>query len=193
MHKVERSELLDLGAYEQLREHFRARMMAVKARRRIGLGPHMTLLFENHDTVLQQVQEMLRTERITDERAITHELQTYNELIPPLRALCATLFIEYDDPAERRVMLGKLATLRSELRLRVGAEDHVARFATHFGEELDRLPAVNYLTFSVAAETRASLLDAAVPACLAATHPDYAATAELPVALRQELADDLAE
>jgi len=192
MRKVDRSELLNLGAYEEVRERFRARVMALKARRRIALGPHMTLLFENHDTVLLQVQEMLRTERISEERAIAHELETYNELIPPALGLCATQFIEYEDPAERRVMLGKFATLRKELHLRIGGAECTARFATHFGEELDRLPAVNYLTFDVGEGARAALLDPGVEARLVSTHPDYAVSAELPAALRQELADDLA-
>ena len=191
MRKVERSELLGLGEYEQIREHFRNRMIAHKARRRLALGPHMTIVFENHDTVLLQVQEMLRTERISDERAIAHELSTYNELVPPPGCVSATLFIEYVDVAERHVMLTKLASLRTELRMRIGDRESVARFGTHFGEELERIPSVNYLTFDVGAEAAARLSDASVPAALVATHAAYAAETPLSPALRAELADDL--
>src|SRR5262245_14515837 len=109
MRKVERSELLDLGAYEQIRERFRSRVIASKQVRRLQLGPHMSLVFENHDTVLLQIQEMIRTERISDERAIQHELDTYNDLLPAAGALSATLFIEYDDPAQRSDMLRRFA------------------------------------------------------------------------------------
>ena len=101
MKKVERAELLGFAEYEPLREHFRQRVIASKRVRRVELGRHMSLVFENHDTVLLQIQEMLRTERISDERAIAHEIDTYNELIPPPGGLCATMFIEYDDPAQR--------------------------------------------------------------------------------------------
>ena len=193
MHKVERDELLPLGAYEPIRERFRNRVIALKQVRRIALGANMTLVFENHDTVLLQVQEMLRTERISDERSIAHELETYNELIPPPGSLSATMFIEYDDPDERRTMLEQLAGLRSEVRLRVGGREHVARFATHHGEELGRLPSVNYLMFEVSRERAAALRDASVPASLVATLPAYSAETPLPRALREELAADLTD
>ena len=193
MRKVERNELLGLGEYEAIRERFRNRIIALKARRRIGLGPNMTLTFENHDTVLLQVQEMLRTERISDERSIAHELSTYNELIPAPGGVSATLFIEYVDVEQRRVMLEKLPGLRSEIRLRIGDQESVARFATHFGEELDRLPSVNYLTFQLGPDAAAKLRDASAPATLAATHSAYRAETALPAALRDELADDLSQ
>jgi hypothetical protein len=193
VHKVERNELLGLADYETIRERFRNRVIALKARRRIALGPNVTLTFENHDTVLLQVQEMLRTERISGERAIEHELATYNELIPPPGALSATMFIEYTDVDLRREMLQKLADLRNEIRLRIGSEESTARFGTHFGEELDRLPSVNYLTFQLGAGAAAQLADRGVPAMLVATHALYRAEAALPVALREELADDLSQ
>jgi hypothetical protein len=189
--KVERSELLGLGEYEAIRERFRNRIIALKARRRIALGPNMTLTFENHDTVLLQVQEMLRTERISDERSIAHELGTYNELIPPPGSVSATLFIEYADVAERRDKLQQLAGLRSEIRLRIGDRESVARFATHFGEEMDRLPSVNYLSFELGEGAAAQLTNPNVPASLVSTHAAYVAEASLPLALREELADDL--
>ncbi len=193
MKKVERAELLSLAAYEEIRPHFRGRMIAAKDRRRLSVGPHMSMLFENHDTVLLQVQEMLRTERISDERAIAHELETYNALIPPAGGLSATQFIEYDDPAERARMLVRFASLREAIALRVGERVAVAKFATHFGEEMDRLPAVNYLSFQIGKEAATELLEPAVPARLEVTHPDYQQSVELPEALRRELAADLAD
>jgi hypothetical protein len=191
MKKVDRSEVLALGAYEEIRPHFRARIIEVKQRRRTPLGPHMSVVFENHDTMLLQVQEMLRTERITDEAAIAHELETYNELVPAAGNLSATLFIEYDDATQRTDMLLKLATLRTAVHLVIGGQRYTARFATHHGEEMDRLPAVNYLTFEVGASAVAELNDATVPARLEVTHPDYAERVELSKDLRLELARDL--
>ena len=81
MRKVERGELLGLAEYEQIRPQFRSRIIAEKTERRLVAG-EVSVTFENHDTVLFQIQEMLRTERITKEAAIDHEIETYNELVP---------------------------------------------------------------------------------------------------------------
>jgi hypothetical protein len=191
MKHVDRSELLALGAYEQIRDRFRARVIELKKRRRINIGPHMSLVFENHDTVLLQIQEMLRTERISDERAIAHELETYNELIPADGSLSGTLYIEYDDPAERRVMLERFASLREQLHLVIGDQSITARFATHFGEEMDRLPAVNYVMFEVGKERAAALRDVAVPAAIEVSHPDYRQHVAPSPERRAELLHDL--
>jgi hypothetical protein len=191
MRKVDRSELLDLGAYEQIRERFRNRVIASKQIRRLQLGPHMSLVFENHDTVLLQIQEMIRTERISDERAIQHELETYNDLLPEGDRLAATLFIEYDDPAQRSDMLRRFASLREQVVLRVGETQARARFSVHHGEELDRLPAVNYLIFELDPGARARLADPGATATLVVDHPDYAVSVALSTQLRTELAHDL--
>jgi hypothetical protein len=191
MKKVQRNELMSFPAYEEIRPHFRARMIEQKQRRRVSIGEHMTLVFENHDSVLLQVLEMMRTERISDEQAIQHELDTYNDLVPEPGSLCGTLFIEYTDKDERADMLKRFATLRTAMQLAIGDKSFPARFATHFGEEMDRLPAVNYLTFDVGADEAAKLLDPAVHARLEVTHPDYKVSQELTRPVREELAHDL--
>ena len=71
-----------LERYEKERDAVRAEIMAEKDRRRLELGDHVTFLFENRRTAWYQVQEMLRTERIFEDTAIQHELDTYNELVP---------------------------------------------------------------------------------------------------------------
>ena len=101
MKAVERKEVLELGEYEEVREHFRRRVIELKRLRRVPLGGSLTVLFENRDTVLYQIQEMIRTERITREDAILHELETYNELLPGQDELSATIFIEFPERVER--------------------------------------------------------------------------------------------
>ena len=54
MIEVTRDELLSLDSYEKLRPARRAEIIELKQRRRVSVGPSMTLLFENHDTVLSQ-------------------------------------------------------------------------------------------------------------------------------------------
>lgn len=191
MRKVTRDELLPLGEYETIRERFRNRVIALKEPRRIAVGDHMSMTFENHDTVLLQVQEMLRTERISDERAIAHELDTYNELIPDPGSLSATLFIEYEDPDERKRMLQRFSSLREQLFFCIGEARARGRFSAHFGEELDRLPAVNYVTFALPDGAAQKLQDDGVRSFIACTHPDYSLEVDLPAKSRRALADDL--
>jgi len=191
MKKVQRSELLDLGEYEKIREHFRGRMIEAKKRRRVSVGEHMTFVFENHDIALLQIQEMLRTERISADKAIHHELETYNELVPGDGELSATLMIEYDDQTERREALDAMADLGEHVALQIGDATHPARFRPLPGEEPGRLPAVNYLFFAPGKDAANALRDASVEASLVVSHPSYEAKAPLSPATRGELADDL--
>ena len=120
MKLVDRGEILGLAEYETVRERFRARVIAEKKLRRVQLGPKATAVFENHDTVLMQVQEMLRTERITRPAAVQHEIDTYNELVPGRgRALV------HRDDRDRRT---RTSATRS-CRRRVGFEKHVSLVA----------------------------------------------------------------
>ena len=64
MRKVTLDEIQGLEHYEQSRDQFRRRIIDLKKYRRVGVGDRVTLVFENHDTVLFQIQEMLRAERI---------------------------------------------------------------------------------------------------------------------------------
>jgi hypothetical protein len=193
MRKVERAEILDLPTYEGIRDRFRGRIIALKKRRRVAAGPHMTLVFENRDTMLFQIQEMLRTERITREPGIAHEIETYNDLVPDQDELSATLFIEYDDKEERAAMLRKLADLRGHVHLQLGDVRCTARFSRVDGEEEGRLPAVNYLRFPVPASAARALVQPMSVRQVVVDHPAYGATAELAPATCRELATDLAE
>ncbi|HTQ05360.1 MAG TPA: DUF3501 family protein [Polyangiaceae bacterium] len=191
MKPIERSELLDLGAYEQLRERFRARVIAVKRPRYVALGPAMTVLFENRDTVLFQVQEMLRTERITQEKAIQHELETYNELIPSERELSATIFIEYPDKDERERMLVALAGVEDDFYLLAGNE----RFAVipdRRGSEPDRTMAVQYVKFPLSQAAVAALVGGSLGLKLGVEHPAYRAETTLAADTLASLRDDFA-
>ena len=190
MKPVERSELLDLGAYEGIREHFRRLIIELKRHRRVPLGPNMTALFENHDTVLHQIQEMLRTERITQESAIEHELSTYNQLIPGERELSATLFIEYPDRAERDRMLVALAGVEDRFYLWVEGE-RLAAVGEARGARTDRTTAVHYLKVPLSETAFAALKQGRASVRLGVEHPSYTAESELGEATRRALAEDL--
>lgn len=191
MKPITRDELLDLGAYEKLRDAFLRSVLERKKARYVKLGENMTALFENRDTVLLQIQEMLRTERITQEAAIAHELETYNELVPGERELSATLFIEYQERDERERMLTALAGLEDRFRLRVG-KALVSVVPDARGSDTTRTMAVHYLKFPMTEAVFAAFCDGSVPVALEVAHPAYTASTELPPATLKSLRDDFA-
>src|SRR5689334_12391600 len=111
MRLVERQEVLGLPEYEAIRDHFRARVIEEKKLRRVFLGANASCVFESHDTVLLQIQEMLRTERITREASILHEIETYNQLVPQAHEISATIMIEIEDKEKRDAFLTGAAGL----------------------------------------------------------------------------------
>lgn len=190
MKPVDRSEILDLGAYEQIRDRFRGRVIEEKKRRRVSLGTNMTVLFENHDTVLYQIQEMLRTERITAEKAVMHEIETYNELVPDKDELSATIFVEYDERAERERMLEKLAGLETKFYVLVGQERHPV-VPDPRNDRSDRTTAVHYVKFPLPAAAADSVRRGGAIA-IGVDHPEYRVEVALPAEVRAALAEDLA-
>lgn len=191
MKPVTRGELLELGAYESIRARFRARIIREKQVRYVALGAHMTALFENHDTVLFQIQEMLRTERITQESAIAHELETYNELVPGERELSATIFVEYDDRQERDRMLERMAGLETCFSLSVGGE-RAELVPDYRGADPNRTMALHYVKFRLTPESRDALLGQEAPVVLGVDHPAYRAETLLSFDTVRSLAADCA-
>jgi hypothetical protein len=189
MTAVLRGELLGLAEYEQIREPFRRRIMALKQARRVALGAHMTVLFENHDTALYQIQEMLRTERISAEKAILHELETYNELVPGPHELSATVFIEYPERVQREQMLTALAGVERAFYLRIGGE-RLPVVPDARGTDPTRTMAVQYVKFPLSESAERALRAADAEVCLGVEHPAYRAEVVLSAQTAQSLRDD---
>lgn len=190
MKPVERSEILDLGAYEQIRGRFRARIIEDKKRRRVALGEHMTALFENHDTVLYQIQEMLRTERISQEPAIQHEIETYNALVPGDQELSVTIFIEYTESEQRDRMLVELAGVETAFWLEA-AGVRMPLVGEKRGDRADRTTAVHYTRVQLTAAAAEAIRQRRDPVKLGVSHPAYFAEAQLSAETLAALAADL--
>ncbi len=120
MNKIALEDIIGNAAYEKVREKSRQRIIDLKRRRRVSVGDKVTLVFENRDTVIFQIQEMMRAEKISDLDKIREEIEVYNELIPGTWELSATLFLEIEDQTHLREELLKFLgidrpfTLRSE-------------------------------------------------------------------------------
>jgi hypothetical protein len=192
MKPIARDEILPIGEYEAVRPHFRGRVIEQKRRRRVRISDILSATFENRDTVLLQIQEMLRTERITSEAGIAHEIETYNQLIPGPRELSITLFVEIADAAERERMLEALAGLERHVALEVDGARFAARFEDRSVEGFARTTAVHYFKFELSEAAAASLSSAAAKVAIVVTHPAHQVRAELGPAGVRAIAEDLA-
>ena len=181
-HHVVRSEILDYQTYEDTREAERARIFEVKRPRRIHLGDHLTFLFENHDTIRYQIQEMVRTERIVRESSIREEIDTYNQTLGGSGHLGCVLLIEIEEEARRKPLLEEWMGLQEHLFMELadGTRVYAEYDPTQIGDR--RLSAVQYLTFSVS--------DA--PVALGCDLPALEGAVTLDEGQRSALAEDLA-
>lgn len=183
---VKRGEILDYVTYEERRADVHGAALADKRPRRIQVGAHLMFLFENHESVRDQVQEMVRTEKIVKEADIEHELRTYNELLGGPGELGTTLMIGLDDAASRTEKLTAWVNLNETLYV-------VLVDGTRVGPKWDprqvgdtRLSAVQYLKFDTGGQ---------VPVAVGCSFDDPAVHAETKLseaqraALRADLSD----
>jgi len=157
--KITRDSLFSLEEYAQRRSEIRTEVMAHKKPRRIALGEHATLLFEDRMTMQYQIQEMLRAEKIFESDAIQEELDTYNPLVPDGENWKATLLIEYTDVEQRQLALAKMPGVEHKVWVQVGDAEKIYAIAN---EDLDRsndekTSAVHFLRFELGAENCLSL------------------------------------
>ncbi len=193
MQKLSREDLYSLENYAEVRNGFRAEVMAHKKNRIVNVGEHATLHFEDRLTMQYQVQEMLRIERIFDPDEIQAELDTYNPLIPDGSNLKATFMIEYADPEERKRELAKLIGIEDRAWIRVDGHDPVYAIAD---EDLEReteekTSSVHFLRFELTAEM-VKVARSGAPLAIGIDHDNYRAKVDpLPEPIRAALVADL--
>jgi hypothetical protein len=160
---VARDEIVDYVTYEERRGEVRASAMRAKDARRVHVGPHLTFLFENHETIRYQIQEMTRAERMVKEADIAHEVETYNELLGGPGEVGCSLLVEIDDPAARAEKLTRWLALPKHLYAR--REDGSKAYARYDERQVGetRVSSVQYLKFVVGAKA---------PVAIGCDHPD---------------------
>lgn len=179
---VERKEILDYATYQETRDAYREKIFAVKASRRVHIGEYLTLLFENHETMRYQIQEMIRAERMVKEADIQHEIDTYNELLGGEGEFGCTLLIEIEDPAGRNEKLAQLWGLPEKIYLLL---DDGTRVPATFDERQrgdDRVSSVQYLKFDTGGR---------VPVAAGVDLPELTAETRLTDEQREALRSDL--
>jgi hypothetical protein len=182
MNPVQRAEIIDYATYEDRRAGLRQEAMRVKETRRIHIGDHLTILFENHVTVRYQIQEMIRTERIVRESDILHEIATYNELLGKDGELGCTLLIEIEDPALRDQKLREWWDLPEKIYVKLENGTHVPATFDERQRGSGSLSSVQYLKF----DTRGQ-----APVAIGVDRPGLTIETRLTEGQRSALREDL--
>lgn len=197
------SLVLDREAYADVRPALRARLIPLRAERRIQVGDGLALAFENAETLQYQVQEMLMVEGVTDEAAVAAELEAYGRLLPTSHSLVATMFLEHDDVRTVKDELLRLTGVQHAVRIEIGGDPLTATPPAFVATGVE-VPgpdeegpstvthAVHFLRFSLDDAARDAFRDPAVPVEVVVDHPEYAAAAPVAGAARRSLIADLA-
>ncbi len=190
--EITRADLMSLEEYAEKRPEFRQKVLAHKKPRQIALGPNTTLYFEDRLTLLYQIQEMLRIEKVFEADGINDELEAYNPLIPNGRNFKATFMIEYPDPEVRAAQLQKLVGIEDLVWMQIGEHDKVWSIAD---EDLERstetkTSAVHFLRFEISDEMAQALKDGASWQ-IGVQHPVYTYDVAIDGATRESLLNDL--
>ena len=201
--RIALKDVLNFFEYEKVRTEMRGRVIDLKRVRRVPVGEHLSFVFENRDTVLFQIQEMCRVERITDGARIQDEIDVYNALLPGPGELSATLFIEITDKAQIQPVLDRFIGIdaggidaggidvRPTVWIQVGKDFAVrGEFeAGHSDEEKGKLSAVHFVRFAFPPEAVRAFADS--PVHLVVDHAAVRARAELPAETKAQLLQDL--
>ncbi|MDO8546455.1 MAG: DUF3501 family protein [Nitrospirales bacterium] len=186
-------DVLPIEDYERSRETFRRRIIDLKQRRRLSVGNLITVVFENRETVLFQIQEIILAERILRPERVSEEVEINNEQIPGAGELSATLMIEVTDPQLVQPVLDRLQGIDrgQTVGIRVGPHLVYGVFEQGRSNE-EKISAVHYVRFPVPETVKALMEDPAVPMQVVVTHPRYQAAQPVSEEMRRSLLEDLA-
>ena len=193
MSKLTRKDLYSLEEYAEMRDDYRKKVMAHKENRRLELGSHLLLMFEDKLIMQYQVQEMLKAEKIFDAEGIQEELDAYNPLIPDGSNWKATMLLQYPDVEERHQRLAQLIGIENTIWMQVEGHDKVYAIAD---EDLERdteekTSSVHFMRFELDSDMAAAV-KAGAAISSGVEHENYTETVS-PVAenLRASLASDI--
>ena len=193
MQQLRASELFKLEEYAEQRAAFRERVLKHKVARRIVIGDHLSLYFEDRLTIQYQIQEMLRIERIFESAGIEEELSAYNPLIPDGSNWKATCMIEYSDEGERREQLKKLRGIEDQIWVQIAQHPRVYAIADEDLQRTDaeKTSAVHFLRFELS-PVMIKELQHHGDICMGVEHPNYSHQTEpLAAASHSSLCNDL--
>lgn len=191
--QIRLGDVINFFEYEKVREDRRRRVIALKQKRRVEIGPYLSFVFENRETLLFQIQEMCRAERIIDDARVQEEVDVYSALLPRPGELSATLFIEIADRDQIKPVLDRFMGIDTGphvwLETAGGLREPGIFEAGHSDEEKGKLAAVHFVRFAFSAEAVSAFRSSAVD--LVIDHPAARAHARLSEETKAELLTDL--
>jgi hypothetical protein len=186
-------DLLPLDEYApRRREFFESHSRYLDRYRRVRVGPRVTLLFENRQTLWYRVQELIRIARLAESARVQRELDLYNRFLPGRDQLQAVLFLNTSDDVPPGEDLAGWQRLEGEhVRLVIGARRFLATLVTCRPE--DRcFGAAHWLQFRLDEAGRRLLADASKSAQFEIHFENYRHHSQpLSDDVRQSLIDDL--
>ncbi len=186
MSAIRAEELSNIEDYEQSRIGHRRRAIELRKLRRVQICDRVSLVFENRETILWQIQEAMRTEGITDPDTLQSECDVYASLLPTPSELSATLHIVTSPNGVARAELEELTGIVDHLSLIIDGESVTAR------EEPEAVMAsVIHVRFVLNEDQRARFCDPDLSAAIRLTHPKVQGEAKMIVETRQLIAEDL--
>lgn len=115
---IEKSDILSRDEYKIKRKSLREKMVSRKKYRRVDIGPYVTIYFENKDTIVHQINEMVYIEDGGEEQ-INDEILAYKSLVPNGQELVATVMIEIDNPLKRAEFLAKMGGFEEQIYIKI--------------------------------------------------------------------------
>ena len=188
---VEKSDLIAANIYAKNRKKIRKELVELKKNRRIALGPYATFYFENFETMLGQIQEMIHIEKGGEDQ-LKDELNAYNPLIPKGKELISTLMFEIDNPESRAEFLGKVGGIEEKIYIQIDEE----KINAIPEKDLDRTSAegkassVQFLHFKFSEDQIKKFKDVKILAVIGIEHDLYNHTAKISEHTRVELIND---
>ena len=190
MKKLTLQDIRGPRGYAPVRDEMRRRTIELKKVRRISVGPCVSLVFENRETMTTQIEEMARAENLETPEKIQEEIDVYNAVLPDEGQLAATLFIEVASEGAVIRTLEKLVGLQEHVWFVVGGQRIKATFDPEQFKN-DKLAAVQYLKFQLTPDAQAALFRPGTAVAVAIDHPHYRHDAHLDEPARKSLASDL--
>jgi hypothetical protein len=192
INKITKDSLLTLEAYAKIRKTAKPAVIAHRKLRSVHLGEHITLQFEDEQTIRRQIQEMLHIEKIFEEEGILSEIEAYAPLVPDGSNWKATMLIEYPDPNERKRELARLIGVEDRMFIEVEGHQRVYAIAD---EDLDRendekTSAVHFVRFEFSAAAKQAVR-AGAAVKLGCDHANYPAHVGISPETLASLAGDL--
>jgi hypothetical protein len=191
--EITRNDLMSLEQYAENRPAFRQQVLQHKKNRQVALGPNSTLYFEDRQTLLYQIQEILRIEKVFEADGINDELEAYNPMLPSGRNFKATFMIEYTDAVIRTAQLEKMVGIEDLVWMKIEGFDKVLAIAD---EDLERsnatkTSAVHFMRFEINDEMADSIM-AGASWVIGVQHPVYTHEYQVEGHIRDCLLNDLA-